>query len=153
MFTFSSFQFMPIYPKPGHLKSQFFLLFNTAWIFLSYPLSPLPLTRDTRVVILQRNVSQLVQIWIFNISNRDSFIQLIHVGYKSQPKWICVTFSFQYTLLIIFMIYDICVSILMSTPLNVALGLLSLQFFKCMPLMRVQYPKCAYGSYCSLNPI
>ena len=95
MFTFRSFQFMLIYPKTGHLKNPFFLLFNTAWICLSYPLSPLPLTRDTRVVILQRNVSQWVQIWIFNISNIDSLIQLIHLGYKLQPKWICVTFSFQ----------------------------------------------------------
>ena len=50
MFTFSNLQFMPKYPKPGHLKIQFFLLFNMAWISLPYPLSPLPLTCDTHVV-------------------------------------------------------------------------------------------------------
>ena len=35
--------FMPNYPKPRHLKNQLFLLFllfYTAWIFLSLPLSP-----------------------------------------------------------------------------------------------------------------
>ena len=79
MFTFSSFQFIPIYPKPGHLKNMFFLLFITAWIFFPYPLSPLPLTCDTHVVFLQRNASQCVQILIFNISNRDSFTQFIHI--------------------------------------------------------------------------
>ena len=62
MFTFSCFQFMPIYQKPGHLKNLFFLLFNTAWIFLPYSLSPLPLPCDTHVVFLQRKVSQCVQI-------------------------------------------------------------------------------------------
>ena len=36
-------------------------MFNTAWIFLSYPISRLPLTCDTHVVYLQRNVSQCVQ--------------------------------------------------------------------------------------------
>ena len=54
MFTFSSFQFMLNYPKPGHLKNQFFLLFNMAVIFLLYPLSPLPLKCDTHVVSLQK---------------------------------------------------------------------------------------------------
>ena len=82
IFIFSSFHFIPIYPKPGHLKNKFFLLFNMAWIFLSYPLSTWPLKCDTHLVFLQRNISQCVQIWIFNISNKDSFTQFIHLLYK-----------------------------------------------------------------------
>ena len=96
MFTFSNFQFVPICQKRWHLKNQLFLLLHTAWISLAYPLSPLPLTCDTHVVFLQWNVSQCVQIWIFNISNTDSFTQTIYLWYKYYPKWICVTFSFQY---------------------------------------------------------
>ena len=96
MFTFSNFQFVPICQKLWHLKNQLFLLLHTAWIFLAYPLSPLRLTRDTHVVFVQWNVSQCVQIWIFNIANTDSFTQTIYLWYKYYPKWICVTFSFQY---------------------------------------------------------
>ena len=59
------------YPKPGHLKNHSFLLFNTAWIFLPIPLSPFPLTCDTHVVSLQRNVSQCIQIWILKIFNTE----------------------------------------------------------------------------------
>ena len=97
MFTFSNFQFVPNYQKLWHLKNQLFLLSHTAWIFLAYPLSPLPLTWHTHVVFLQWNVSQCVEIWIFNISNTDSFTQtIIYLWYKYYPKWICVSFSFQY---------------------------------------------------------
>ena len=53
------FKFMPNYPKPGHLKNRFFLLF-TAWISLSLPLSHLPSTCDINVVSFQRNVSRCV---------------------------------------------------------------------------------------------
>ena len=96
MFTFSNFQFIPNCQKLWHLKNQLFLLLHTAGISLAYPLSPLQLTRDTHMVCLQWNVSQCVQIWIFNISNTDSFTQTIYLWYKYYPKWICVTFSFQY---------------------------------------------------------
>ena len=71
---------MPNYPQPGNFENQFYLLFNTARIFLSLPLSPLPLTRVTHVVSLLRNVSQCVQILAFNISNRDFFTQLIQTS-------------------------------------------------------------------------
>ena len=77
MFTFSNFQFVPNCQKLWHLKNQLFLLLHTAWISLAYPILPLPLTCDTHVVFLQWNVSQCVQIWIFNISNTDSFTQNI----------------------------------------------------------------------------
>ena len=96
MFTFSNFQFVPHCKKLWHLKNHLFLLLHTAWISLAYPLSPLPLTCDTHVVFLQWNVSQCVQILIFNISNRDSFTKTIYLWYKYYPKWICVSFSFQY---------------------------------------------------------
>ena len=84
MFTFSNFQFVPNCQKLWHLKNQLFLLLHTAWISLAYPLSPLPLTCDTHVVFVQWNVSQCVQIWIFNISNTDSFTQ-IYLWYKYYP--------------------------------------------------------------------
>ena len=96
MFTFSNFLFVPNCQKLWHLKNQLFLLLHTAWISLSYPLSPLPLTCDTHVVFVQWNVSQCVQIWTFNISNTDLFTQTIYLWYKYYPKWICVSFSFQY---------------------------------------------------------
>ena len=79
MFIFSNFQFVLNCQKLWHLKNQIFLLLHTAWIFLAYPLSPLPLTCDTHVVFVQWNVSQYVQIWIFNISNTDSFTQTIYL--------------------------------------------------------------------------
>ena len=96
MFTFSNFHFVPNCQKLWHLKNQRFLLLHTAWISHAYPLSPLLLTCDTHVVFLQWNVSQCVAIWIFNISNTDSFTQTIYLWYKYYPKWICVSFSFQY---------------------------------------------------------
>ena len=94
MFTFSNFQFVPNCQKPWHLKNPLFLLL--IWISLAYPLSSLPLTCDTHVVFLQSNVLQCVEIWIFNMSNTDSFTQTIYLWYKYYPKWICVSFSFQY---------------------------------------------------------
>ena len=93
MFTFSNFQFIPNCQKLWHLKHQFFLLFHTACISLSLPLSLFPFTRDAHMVC---NVSQCVQILIFNISNTDSFTHKIYLWYKYYPKWICVSFSFQY---------------------------------------------------------
>ena len=96
MFTFSNFQFVPNCQKLWHLKNHLFLLLHTAWSALASPLSLLPLTCDTHVVFLQWNVSQCVQIWIFNISNTDSFTQTICLWYKYYPKWICISFSFQY---------------------------------------------------------
>ena len=96
MFIFSNFKFVPNCQKLWHLKNQLFLLLHTAWISLAYPLSPLPLTYDAHVVFVQWNVSQCVGIWIFNISNTDSFTQTISLCYKYHPKWICVSFSFQY---------------------------------------------------------
>ena len=98
MFTFSYFQLISNCQKLWHLKNQFFLLLHTAGISLALPLSLLPFTRDTHMVCLQWNVSQCVQIWIFNISNTDSFTQTIYLWYKYYSKWICVSFSFQYTL-------------------------------------------------------
>ena len=96
VFTFSNFQFVPNCQKLWHLKNQLFLLLHTAWISLAYPLSPLPLTCDTNVVFVQWHVSQCVQIWIFNISNTNLFAQTIYLWYKYYPKWMCVSFSFQY---------------------------------------------------------
>ena len=61
--------------------SSFYCLIRLAFSFRT-PLSRLPLTCDKHVVSLQRNVSQCVQIWIFNISNRYSFPQLTHLCYK-----------------------------------------------------------------------
>ena len=108
MFTFSNFQFVPNCQKLWHLKNQLFLLLHTAWISLAYPLSPLPLTCDTHVVFLQWNVSQCVQIWIFNISNIDSFTQTIYLWYKYYPNWICVSFSFEYIMSIIVLKLSVC---------------------------------------------
>ena len=96
MFTFSYFQFIPKCQKLWHLKNQSFLLLHTACISLALPLSLFLFTRDTDIVCLQWNVSQCVQIWIFNISNTDSFTQTIYLWYKYYSKWICVSFSFQY---------------------------------------------------------
>ena len=92
----SNFQFIPNWQKPWHLKNQFFLLLLTDCISLALPLSLLPFTRDTHIVCFQWNVSQCVQIWIFNISNTDWFTQTIYLWYKCYPKRICVSFSFQY---------------------------------------------------------
>ena len=96
MFTFSYFQFIPNCQKLWQLKNQFFLLLHTAVISLALPLSLLPFTRDTHIMCLQWNVSQCVQIWIFNVSNTDSVTQTIYLWYKYYLKWICVSFSFQY---------------------------------------------------------
>ena len=97
MFTLSNFQFIPNWQKLWHLKNQLFLLLHTACISLALPLSLLPFTCDTHMVFLQWNVSQCVQIWIFNISNTDSwFTQTIYLWYKYYPKGICISFSFQY---------------------------------------------------------
>ena len=110
MFKFSSFQLMPIYANPGHLKKQFFLLFNTAWIFLTCLPSPLPLTCYTHVVFLQRNLSQCVQIWIFDISNTDSFTQLIHlwcITTKVNMRFFFLSVYFQFNLGFTLSIYSI----------------------------------------------
>ena len=82
------------------LKNQFFLLLHTDCISLALPLSLLPFTRDAHMICLQSNVSKCVKIWIFNISNTDSFTQTIYLWYKYliYSKWICVSFSFQYIL-------------------------------------------------------
>ena len=96
MFTFSNFQFVPNCPKHGIWKISSFYCCIWLGFSLRTPLSPLPLKCDTYVVFLQWNVSQCVQIWIFNISNTDSFTQTIYLWYKYYPKWICVSFSFQY---------------------------------------------------------
>ena len=96
MCTFSYFQFIPNCQKLWHLKNQFFLLLHKAVISLALPLSLLPFTSDTHIICLQWNVSQCVQIWIFNVSNTDSVTQTIYLWYKYYLKWICVSFSFQY---------------------------------------------------------
>ena len=108
MFTFSNFQFVPNSQKLWHLKNQLFLLLHTAWISLAYALLPLPLTCDTHVVFLQWNISQCVEIWIFNISNTDSFTQTIYHWYKYYPKWICVSFSYTYICCMSECCIDIC---------------------------------------------
>ena len=100
LLTFSNFQFVTNCQKLWHLKNLLFLLLHTTWISLAYPLPPLPLTCDAHVVFLQWNVSQCVQIWLFNISKTDSFTQTIYLWYKYYPKWICVSFSFQYTCIV-----------------------------------------------------
>ena len=105
MITFSNFQFIPNCQQLWHLKNQFFLLLHTAGISLALPLSLLPFTRDTHMVCLQWNISQCVQIWIFNISNADSFTQTIYLWYKYYSKWICVSFSFQYTCLFLMVVW------------------------------------------------
>ena len=92
-----NFQFIPNCQKLWHLKNQLFLLMHTACMSHALPLSLLPFTRDTHMVCLQWNVSQCLQIWIFNISNTDSCTQTIYPWYKYYSKWICVSFSFQYT--------------------------------------------------------
>ena len=78
------------------LRNYYKLQRNTACISLALPLSVSPFTRDTHMVCLQWNISQCVQICIFNISNPNSFKQTIYLWYKQYSKWICVTFSFQY---------------------------------------------------------
>ena len=118
MFTFSNYQFTPNCQKLWHLKNQFFLLLHTACISLALPLSLLPFTRDTHTVCLEWNVSQCVQIWIFNISNTDSFTQTIYLWYKYYSMWICVSFSFRYIFIYnyavhIILIYDRIKSLLM----------------------------------------
>ena len=95
MFTFSNFQLVPNCLKLWHLKNQLFLLLHTAWISLAYPLSPLALTCDTHVDFLQWNVSQLLRYEYLTFQT-DSFTQTIYLWYKYYPKWICVSFSFQY---------------------------------------------------------
>ena len=93
MFIFSNFQFIPNCQKLWYLKNQLFLLLRTACISLALPLSLLPFTRDTHLVGLQWNISQCVQIWIFNISKTDSFTITIYLWYKYYSKWICVSFA------------------------------------------------------------
>ena len=57
-------------------------------ISLALPLSLLPFTFGTRMVFLQWNASQCVQIWIINISNTDLFTQIIYLWYKYYSKWL-----------------------------------------------------------------
>ena len=99
MFTFSNFQLISNCQKLWHFEKQFFLLLDTACISLALPLSRLPFTHDTHMVCLQWHVLQCVHIWIFNISNTDSFKQPIYLWYKYYSKWICDSFSFQYIFL------------------------------------------------------
>ena len=96
MFTFSNFQFIPNCPKQCHLKKSVlnivaYEFYLTCITFVSFK-SKL----DTRVICLQWHVSQCVQIWIFNITNQDSFTKSIHLWYKYHSMWICVFSSFQY---------------------------------------------------------
>ena len=77
-------------------KISSFYCFIRLVVSLALSLSLLPFTCDTHLVCLQWNVSQCVQIWIFNISNTDTLTQTIYRWYKYYSKWICVSFSFQY---------------------------------------------------------
>ena len=80
----------------GIWKISSFYCYIRLVVSLALPLLLLPVTCGTRMVFLQLNVSQCVQIWIINISNTDLFTQTIYLWYKYYSKWICVTFSFQY---------------------------------------------------------
>ena len=81
-----------------------------------------------RSIFLQWNVSQCVQIWIFNISNTDLFTQTIYLWYKHNSKWICVTFSFQYICAI--WLHDILINSVDSDRPNCA-PLIADLFFYC----------------------
>ena len=90
-------QYFSIYTKLS--KTVLFetsVLSIVACFSLALPLSLLPFTDDRHMVCLQWNVSQCVQIWIFNISNTDSCTQTIYLRYKYYSVWICLSFSFQY---------------------------------------------------------
>ena len=90
LFTFSNFQFMPNYPKQEQLKNKFFVLFNSAWIILSFTISTLPLTSGTRGLFVKKcitmcaNMNNLFFKHRFIYTNNSSLIHITTVSFSCQ---------------------------------------------------------------------
>ena len=82
MFIFCNFNLYQIVKNYGIWKISSFYCCIRLVVSLALPLLLLPFTCGTHMVFLQWNVSQCVQIWIFNISNTDLFTQTIYPWYK-----------------------------------------------------------------------
>ena len=97
MFTFSNFQFLT------NCKKKTMALEKSVFYTAAYGLYPtcvdsIDFTIHARHAhgLFAMKCITLCSDMNINISNTDSFTQMIYLWYKYYSKWICVSFSFQY---------------------------------------------------------